>query len=77
MASVSVPAGAVFIGEREDFEEMLGNLLDNAHRWARTSVSVSSRILNDHLEIVVEDPARHYHVPLLVSPYSCASYRGS
>jgi 5-hydroxyisourate hydrolase len=29
------------------------------------------------LEIVVEDPARHYHVPLLVSPYSCASYRGS
>lgn len=29
------------------------------------------------LEVVVDDPARHYHVPLLVSPYSCASYRGS
>jgi 5-hydroxyisourate hydrolase len=27
------------------------------------------------LEIVLEDG--HYHVPLLVSPYSCASYRGS
>jgi 5-hydroxyisourate hydrolase len=27
------------------------------------------------LEIRLEDG--HYHVPLLVSPYSCASYRGS
>ena len=27
------------------------------------------------LEIVLEDG--HYHVPLLISPYSCASYRGS
>jgi 5-hydroxyisourate hydrolase len=29
------------------------------------------------LEIEIDDPRRHYHVPLLVSPYSCASYRGS
>jgi 5-hydroxyisourate hydrolase len=29
------------------------------------------------LELVVDDPSRHYHVPLLVSPFSCASYRGS
>jgi 5-hydroxyisourate hydrolase len=29
------------------------------------------------LEIAVDDPQGHYHVPLLVSPYSCASYRGS
>jgi 5-hydroxyisourate hydrolase len=27
------------------------------------------------LEIELDDG--HYHVPLLVSPYSCASYRGS
>ena len=27
------------------------------------------------LEIVLEDG--HYHVPLLISPFSCASYRGS
>lgn len=27
------------------------------------------------LEIALDDG--HYHVPLLVSPYSCASYRGS
>jgi len=29
------------------------------------------------LEIEIEDPDRHHHVPLLVAPYSCASYRGS
>ena len=29
------------------------------------------------LEIDLDDADRHYHVPLLVSPYSCASYRGS
>ena len=29
------------------------------------------------LELAVDDAARHYHVPLLVSPYSCTSYRGS
>ena len=29
------------------------------------------------LEIQIDDPGRHYHVPLLVGPYSCVSYRGS
>jgi 5-hydroxyisourate hydrolase len=31
--------------------------------------------LRVELELQLEDG--HYHVPLLVSPYSCASYRGS
>ena len=29
------------------------------------------------LELAIDDTGRHYHVPLLVSSYSCASYRGS
>jgi 5-hydroxyisourate hydrolase len=29
------------------------------------------------VELEVELEEGHYHVPLLVSPYSCASYRGS
>ena len=29
------------------------------------------------VELEVELDKGHYHVPLLVSPYSCASYRGS
>jgi 5-hydroxyisourate hydrolase len=41
-------------------------------------VGVPSRFFRRvELEIEIDDPGRHYHVPLLVSPYSCASYRGS
>ena len=29
------------------------------------------------LDLEVSDATRAYHVPLLVSPFSCASYRGS
>jgi 5-hydroxyisourate hydrolase len=29
------------------------------------------------LTIAILDPSAHYHVPLLVSPYSCVTYRGS
>jgi 5-hydroxyisourate hydrolase-like protein (transthyretin family) len=29
------------------------------------------------VELEIELAEGHYHVPLLVSPYSCASYRGS
>ena len=29
------------------------------------------------VELEIELDGGHYHVPLLVSPYSCASYRGS
>jgi 5-hydroxyisourate hydrolase len=29
------------------------------------------------LDVEVSDASRRYHIPLLVSPFSCASYRGS
>jgi 5-hydroxyisourate hydrolase len=28
-------------------------------------------------EFSVTDPARHYHIPLLLSPFGCTTYRGS
>jgi signal transduction histidine kinase len=40
--SVDCPPGARFQGERQDLEEMLGNLLDNASKWARSKVSLSA-----------------------------------
>jgi 5-hydroxyisourate hydrolase len=29
------------------------------------------------LEVVIPAPARHHHIPLLISPYSGTTYRGS
>jgi signal transduction histidine kinase len=38
--SLDCPAGTRFQGERQDLEEMLGNMLDNASKWARTKVAL-------------------------------------
>jgi signal transduction histidine kinase len=38
---VDCPPGARFRGERQDLEEMLGNLIDNAGKWANSRVRVS------------------------------------
>jgi signal transduction histidine kinase len=35
---IDCPAGIRFFGEKQDFDEMAGNLMDNACKWARTSV---------------------------------------
>lgn len=42
-------------GEREDLDEMLGNLLDNACKWAKSAVSMQSLRENDTVVILVDD----------------------
>lgn len=42
--SVECPADARFQGEKQDLEEMLGNLADNACKWARSQVSLAVRL---------------------------------
>ncbi len=37
-----VPEGARFRGEQQDFEEIVGNLVDNACKWAKAKVSVTA-----------------------------------
>ncbi|MHA6685178.1 ATP-binding protein [Mesorhizobium sp. A556] len=45
----------VFAGEREDLEEVLGNLLENAMKWAKSAVQVSvTRVRQDETEDLFE-----------------------
>ncbi|HJY17702.1 MAG: ATP-binding protein [Xanthobacteraceae bacterium] len=46
--AVDVPPQARFRGEQQDLEEMIGNLVDNACKWARSRVAI---------EVVAEDAA--------------------
>jgi signal transduction histidine kinase len=47
--------GCWFRGEAQDLEEMMGNLIDNASKWAKTKVVVNCGPKDGRLEIVVED----------------------
>lgn len=38
-----------------DLDEVLGNILDNAGKWASGNVAISTKIKDDQLEIVVQD----------------------
>jgi signal transduction histidine kinase len=44
-----------FRGERQDLEEMLGNLIDNACKWARSRVRVRGEKAGGRLFLTVED----------------------
>jgi signal transduction histidine kinase len=44
-----------FRGEAQDLEEMAGNLIDNAFKWARTRVVISSESDNNELVLKIED----------------------
>ncbi|MEO8191525.1 MAG: ATP-binding protein [Acidobacteriota bacterium] len=52
---VEVPPEHSFRGEIEDLDEMLGNLLDNACKWARSEVRLASAAGGSSVVITVED----------------------
>jgi signal transduction histidine kinase len=41
--------------EAGDLAEILGNLLDNARKWARSEVHISARSLPDNVELAIDD----------------------
>jgi signal transduction histidine kinase len=41
--------------QREDLDEMLGNLLDNACKWAKSRVTITSAIDNKCIAVIVDD----------------------
>jgi signal transduction histidine kinase len=52
---VQAPHGHFVRVQREDLEEMMGNLVDNACKWAKSRVEVRSRIVDGRIEITVDD----------------------
>jgi signal transduction histidine kinase len=53
--AVDVPPDHAVRGQREDLDEMLGNLLDNACKYARRHVRLTSANGDDRIQISVED----------------------
>jgi signal transduction histidine kinase len=57
--AIDVPERARFRGEQQDLEEMVGNLVDNACKWAQSRVAVE--VLSEHaggkprVRIIVDD----------------------
>jgi signal transduction histidine kinase len=49
------PPNLFFRGERQDLEEMAGNLIDNACKWARRQVTVTARRDGARLLLDIED----------------------
>jgi signal transduction histidine kinase len=52
---VEIPEDHAFRGQREDLDEMLGNLLDNACKWAKARVMITSSHADGRLLVIVDD----------------------
>ena len=50
-----IAPGLHFAGELQDLQEMLGNLVDNACKWARHAVQVAATAEGRRLRLVVDD----------------------
>ncbi len=55
MIEVDVAVDHTIRGQREDLDEMLGNLLDNACKWARTRVALAATDGNAGIVVTVDD----------------------
>jgi signal transduction histidine kinase len=53
---IAVPADLAFRGQREDLDELLGNVLDNACKWAASRVRLTAEASSgDRLVLTAED----------------------
>lgn len=52
---IDVPESLIFRGGREDLEEIAGNIIENAFKWARRDIHVSARATPDGLRLTITD----------------------
>ena len=69
--------GDMFMAETRTDADGRARLGDNLERGTYRLVFHPPSPFFTRVELEIELDEGHYHVPLLVSPYSCASYRGS
>lgn len=57
---VVLPDGAnlAFRGEEQDLQEMLGNLIDNAAKWARSRIEIEVKAVSGKLLVSIDDDGR-------------------
>lgn len=53
--AIDVPADLAVRAPIEDLEEMLGNLLDNACKWASSCITISAAVAGSRIVILVDD----------------------
>lgn len=63
---LNLPGQVFWRGEQTDLEEMLGNLLDNAGKWARSRVEVEVRLLDEASSPKHGTPARCGGLEILI-----------
>ena len=69
-------------GRTPDFEEGTLRVADyrlifDVASYFRARRGAAPFLTNVQIDFQIADAQRHYHVPLLLSRYSCTSYRGS
>ena len=52
---IDIEENLAFLGDREDLEEMLGNLLDNACKWAESAVRLTAHRSDNRVTIAIDD----------------------
>jgi signal transduction histidine kinase len=52
--TLDIPEALEIYIDREDMLELLGNLLDNAWKWANTTISITIK-KTEHIDIIIED----------------------
>ncbi|KIZ39392.1 MULTISPECIES: ATP-binding protein [Rhodopseudomonas] len=53
--TVATQADACFAGQADDLGEMIGNLADNAGKWARERIEIGAAVAGERLAVTIDD----------------------